>query len=351
MKTKIDGNNITPRYVFSKKKIEDCYYSMCKKMEGVTIYYSLKANAEEEVLEILKNVNAKFEIASVGEFDILKKIGVSVDRIICGLPVKPASWLQNLYSAGCRYFIFDSKSELDKLINYAPDSLKVLRISVEDLVPNSIEYGMSYASACDLLTSYDTFIYVDGISFHISNNVKTEYFNCVMDRVESLIKLLKKPLKILNIGGGYRIDAQDEFYVNLQKRITQIKLKYDIEVIAEPGNTIVNSAGSIYTKVIGLKKQNEYIDVFIDVGKPSGLKTGGKRIPKSVNVVGKKNCPEKYKYRFVDITCMYKPHFFWELDYVLEENDIIQFTGMGAYSVCLQSKFHLWESPKIQIVP
>ena len=191
MKTKNNGNNMTPRYIFSKKEIEDCYYSICKKMKGVTIYYSLKANAEEEVLEILNNVNAKFEIASVGEFDILKKIGVSVDRIICGLPMKPISWLQYLYSAGCRYFIFDSKSELDKLINYAHDSVKVLRISVEDIVPNSIEYGMSYMSACDLLTSYDSFNYVDGISFHISNNVKIEYFNCVMDRVESLLKLSK----------------------------------------------------------------------------------------------------------------------------------------------------------------
>ena len=104
---------ITPKYVFSKKRIEDCFFSMCKKMKGVTIYYSLKANSEKLVLEILKDANAKFEVASIGEFDVLKEISVSSDRIICGLPIKPITWLQHMYSEGCRYFIFDSKSELD----------------------------------------------------------------------------------------------------------------------------------------------------------------------------------------------------------------------------------------------
>lgn len=81
------------------------------------------------------------------------------------------------------------------------------------------------------------------------------------------------------------------------------------------------------------------------------MKTSNKRLPERINVIGKDISFEKQKYRFIDITCMHKPHFFWELNYVLEENDIVQFTEMGAYTVCLQSKFHLWESPIIEIVP
>ena len=342
---------ITPKYVFSKKRIEDCLFSMCKKMKGVTIYYSLKANSEKLVLEILKDANAKFEVASIGEFDVLKEISVSSDRIICGLPIKPITWLQHMYSEGCRYFIFDSKSELDKLINYASDSLKILRISISDLVSNSIEYGMDYESACKFLQETNNAQYVDGLSFHISNNTQIDNFNCVLDRIETLIPFIKASFKILNIGGGYRIDASDEFYYNLQNRIARIKIKYGVDVIAEPGNSIVNSAGSIYTKVIGIKKRKDYTDVYIDVGKPSGLKTSNKRLPERINVIGKDISFEKQKYRFIDITCMHKPHFFWELNYVLEENDIVQFTEMGAYTVCLQSKFHLWESPIIEIVP
>ena len=342
---------ITPKYVFSKERIEDCFFSMCKKMKGVTIYYSLKANSEKPVLEILKDVNAKFEVASIGEFDVLKEISVPSDRIICGLPIKPITWLQHMYSEGCRYFVCDSKSELDKLINYASDSLKILRISISDLISNSIEFGMDYESACKLLQESDNAKYVDGLSFHISNNTQIDDFNRVLDRIEMLIPFIKASFKILNIGGGYRIDATDEFYYNLQDRIAQIKIKYGVDVIAEPGNSIVNSAGSIYTKVIGIQKRKDYTDVYIDVGKPSGLKTSNKRLPERINVIGKDISFEKQKYRFIDITCMHKPHFFWELNYVLEENDIVQFTGMGAYTVCLQSKFHLWESPTIEIVP
>lgn len=342
---------MTPKYVFSKERIEYCFFSMCKKMKGVTIYYSLKANSEKVVLEVLKDANAKFEVASIGEFDVLKEIGVSSDRIICGLPIKPIAWLQHMYSQGCRYFIFDSKRELDKLIDHAFDSLKILRINISDLVSNSIDFGMDYESACNLLQDFDSAKHVDGLSFHISNNTQINNFNCVLDRIETLIPFIKASPKILNIGGGYRIDATDEFYYNLQDRIARIKIKYGVDVIAEPGNTIVNSAGSIYTKVIGIKKRKDYTDVYIDVGKPSGLKTSNKRLPERINIIGKNASLEKYKYRFIDITCMHKPHFSWELNYVLEENDIIQFTEMGAYTVCLQSKFHLWESPITEIVP
>lgn len=343
--------NVTPKYVFSKKKIEDCYFSMCRKMEGITIFYSLKANAEKEILQILKDVDARFEIASIGEFNVLKEINVSSERIICGLPVKPVQWLQYMYEEGCMYFVFDSKSELEKLIKYTPNSLKILRINISDLIPNSIEYGMEYESAYNLLNNVEMVKYVDGLSFHISNNINIDNFNCVMDRIETLIPFILSSKILLNIGGGYRMDATNAFYFNLQERITQIKSKYCMDIIAEPGNSIVNSAGSIYTKVIGIKKRNGYTDLYIDVGKPSGLKTNNKRIPISVNVIGKKRCFESHKYRFIDITCMHKPHFFWDLNYGIGENDIIQFTGMGAYTVCLQSKFHLWGSPIIEIVP
>lgn len=56
-----------------------------------------------------------------------------------------------------------------------------------------------------------------------------------------------------------------------------------------------------------------------------------------------------HKYRFIDITCMHKPHFFEDLEYIIEEGDVLEFTDMEAYTVCLQSKFHLWQSPQIEI--
>lgn len=191
--------------------------------------------------------------------------------------------------------------------------------------------------------------YVDGLSFHISNNINISNFNYVMDRIETLLPLFSLKRILLNIGGGYRLEAADAFFENLQERISKLKQIYNIDIIAEPGNTIVNSAGSIYTTVIGVKKKDFYTDVYIDAGKPSGIKTDNKRIPRCIRISGKSRCSEKHRYRFVDITCMHKPHFSEDLEYMIEEGDVLEFTDMGAYTVCLQSKFHLWQSPQIEI--
>lgn len=247
---------MTPKYVFSRKKIEDCYYLISRKMDGVRIFYSLKANAEKKVLQILNDIGANFEIASIGEFCILKEINVSSDRIICGLPIKPINWLQYIYLYGCSYYVFDDISELKKIITYAPLSKKILRININDLIPDSIEFGMEYHEAISLLSQdVEMGNYVDGLSFHISNNTNISNFNHVMDRIETLLPLFSLKRILLNIGGGYRLDAADDFFENLRARISELKRIYNIDIIAEPGNTIVNSAGSIYTTVIRVKKK------------------------------------------------------------------------------------------------
>ena len=78
----------TPCYVFSKSKIKESYEKICLKMKGIQIYYSLKANAEIPVIQVLSSVGAKFEVASDGEFDRVLAAGVDPGDIICGLPVK-----------------------------------------------------------------------------------------------------------------------------------------------------------------------------------------------------------------------------------------------------------------------
>ncbi len=347
----LDNNKIiTPMYSFSRKNLVECYSKICNKMNGVSIFYALKANAEKEILLILKDIGAGFEIASIGEFNILKDIGVDSSRIICGLPIKPIDWLKHMYSMGCMYFVFDSVAELNKLNKYAPLSRKILRINISDITIDSIDYGLSLEGVESVLSSNSEHVNsVDGLSFHITNNVDISCFNSVMDRVESILPLLSKREIVLNIGGGYRLSASDDFFENLNLRIRKIEREYKVVVIAEPGNTIVNSAGKIYTTVVGLKSREDYIDVFIDAGKPSGIKTNNKRIPSSIKVIGKKLCNKRFTYRFIDITCMHKPHFIETFNCAIAVGDIIEFSDMGAYSICLQNKFHLWEPPNIKI--
>lgn len=338
----------TPSYVFCAKEISDCYKAMQMKMPEVKVYYALKANSEIEILQILKEINAYFEVASEGEYSKLLKIHVPAEKIICGLPVKPTKWIIYLYEKGCRYFVFDLMSELMKIKKFAPESNKILRININDLVPESIDFGMEYDAILTNLKNEDFKSSINGLSFHISNNIDSKKMNVVLNRIDHLLSIMPKNHYILNIGGGYRLTAPENFYNILNRQISKLKLKYNLEIIAEPGNAIVNSAGVVRTSVVGIRhrKGNQY-DLYIDAGKPTGIKTDEKRIPTYIRLLSEAPVCEQREYRFVDITCMHKPHFTIQLCQEVREGDIFEFGGMGAYTVCLQSAFHAWESPLI----
>ena len=120
--------------------------------------------------------------------------------------------------------------------------------------------------------------------------------------------------------------------------------------MAEPGNTIVNECGVLLSTVVGVRERDGYFDIYMDAGKPTGLKTDHKRLPSYINVINKDRIGVPIKYRFIDLTCMHRPHFIYELPFMIEAGDILEFGGMGAYSVCLQSIFHLWSSPQIYLL-
>ena len=340
----------TPRYEFSRTELIRCYESMKNKMPGVKIHYALKANAEREVLQVLHTDNAYFEVASKGEYDKLLSIQVQPDHIICGLPVKPEAWLLHMYEHGCRYFVFDMIPELKKIITLAPDSKKILRINICDLIPESIDFGMAYKEILRILNDGRIVACIDGLSFHISNNVDVKKMELVLDRVEKLFLIMPKRPYILNIGGGYRLYAENTFYEVLNQRLGSLRNRYSLDIIAEPGNAIVNSAGTVITSVIGVRnRQGNQYDLYVDAGKPTGIKTDGKRIPTYIKLLSDAEDCEEREYRFVDITCMHKPHFTFKLRKAVLEGHMFEYGGMGAYSACLQSKFHEWDNPPVRI--
>lgn len=343
----------TPMYVFDATELKRNYSRMKGLIKDTSIYYTLKANSNYKVISVLKDFCDGFEVSSKGEYDILKKFDLREKNIICSLPIKPLEWIEYLNSYGCNYFVFDSCEELYKIVNFAPTSKKILRLSVTDISEKSIEFGMQYEEIINRISDYKFNNLIDGLTFHISDNNDIEIFNRTFDRIESICKRMVRNDIIINIGGGYRLNAPDEFYDNLNMRLSKLRSVKNVRFIAEPGNDIVNSAGKVYTKVIGKKTNvNGYVDLYIDYGKPSGFKTDSKRVPSTVINLSQKQISniDGKKYRFIDITCMHKPHFNKFLNFDIAVGDILEFGDMGAYTLCLRSDFHAWEAPYVEIV-
>jgi ornithine decarboxylase len=343
----------TPVFIFDKNELIKCYNEIKSQLGGIRVYYALKANANKDVLSVLSLIGADFEVASLGEFNALIDLGVPPIRIICGLPIKPIDWLKRMYEDGCRYFVFDTISELEKLVEYSPNAIKVLRVGINDILAESIEYGMPNNEIIDILQRNQSQIkkLTEGISFHISNNINIEGFNLVIKRIDEILTAFDKSNMILNIGGGYRINAGNDYFENLRNKIKELSMRHGVSIIAEPGNTIVNSAGCIRTSVIGIKKRSNYdYDLYIDAGKPTGIKTDEKRIPGYIKLMTNHEYCSERRYRFIDITCMHKPHFSIKLNSPVYDGDIFEFGDMGAYTLCLKSDFHAWAYPEVFVL-
>src|SRR6266480_4031400 len=84
----------TPYFLFSKAKILKNYHEFKTLFPGSAIHFAMKSNSEPDVLKVLKEVDSGFEVASIYELEMLKKIHVPADRILYGSSVKPASHIK-----------------------------------------------------------------------------------------------------------------------------------------------------------------------------------------------------------------------------------------------------------------
>lgn len=343
----------TPAYIFDKAELVRCYRRLADLLCECEVYYALKANSEPGVLLALKKEGVTFEASSLGEFETLCDIGVDASEIICSLPVKPRLWIQRMHLAGCNCFAFDSVHEYEKFADMGiVEADLILRLQVTDFSPECIDFGMNLDEAKRILKhDAKNRRIIGGISFHLSENTRIDRFLKATSRAERVLDLVARSKPILNIGGGYRLNAESGFYEVVNSKIASIKRRFGVRCIAEPGNAIVNSSGTLLARVVEVRRMDEYsYDVFIDAGKPSGFKTDAKRIPAKVTVSeGAGIVAETRSYRFIDITCMHRPHFEWKSRFVIEEGSIISLHGMGAYSVCLSNTFHAWPRPKVEV--
>jgi len=340
---------ITPKYVFDSAILKENYFKMKENLYPCEIHFALKSNSNADVLKVLKDVGSSFECASVNEYELLRKIGVENDRIVFGLPIKTEDIITRVYSGGCRYFVFEDIRELAKLERLAPDAKKVLRLYTVDLIPTNIAYGMPL----ELIEKYNKeeslLSRIDGLSFHISNNTDVDNMMSMLERAKYVLRSIPdqngKEL-ILNIGGSYSIDAPSSYYDTIRDGLKDLTGKYNIKLKAEPGMSIVNSAGCFYTRVVMTKEYDVYTDVYIDGGTPNGI--FGE--PSKVTLVSEApECKRRF-YRFIDITCIHKVLFQKRMNVSIRENDLLRFENMGAYSVVYQNKFHLWDEPLVEMI-
>jgi ornithine decarboxylase len=279
----------TPCLVVDLDVIGANYRALHDALPLAAIYYAVKANPAQPVLETLVGLGSCFDAASAWEVDQCLAAGAAPEQISYGNTVKKRRDIAHAYDRGVRLYAFDSLAELEKLAEEAPGSkvyCRILTLSEDAQWPLSRKFGCSLEMARDLmLRAVDLGLDAHGLSFHVgSQQTNPRWWDVAIGRCAMVFSDLREAgldLRMLNLGGGFparyrgdRLPTLDAFATAIMESVNRCFGNRRPDMIIEPGRFIAAEAGVIRTEVL-VVAQKDYNDntrwVYFDVGKFGGL--------------------------------------------------------------------------------
>jgi len=343
----------TPFVVIDRRIIRQHYNDLTGFFPFAKIYYAVKANPGNEILELLRDQGSCFDIASTYELDKVLALDVSPERCSYGNTIKKRKDIRYFYEKGVRLYVSDSEPDLRNIALEAPGSKVYIRLLTEGSHtadwPLSRKFGCQTDMAVDLLVlAKELGLEPYGVSFHVGSQQRDiSAWDAAIDKVKTIFDWLKNEqgiqLKMINMGGGFPAN-----YLNRTNDLGTYadEIKYYLhedfgdelpEIILEPGRSLCSNAGVLVSEVVLISRKSTsslHRWVYTDVGKFSGLiETLGESIKYPIYT---ERTWEQEECVIAGPTCdsadiMYEDHKY-ELPLSLEIGDRLYWFSTGAYT-------------------
>jgi len=280
----------TPLLVIDTATIQRQYDDLVRYFPYAGIYYAVKANPAPQVLTLLRDRGANFDIASIFELEKVFALGVTPDRISFGNTIKKAKDVRAFYQHGVRMFATDSEGDLRNIAKAAPGSKVYVRILTEGTMtadwPLSRKFGCESDMAMDLMIlARDLGLEPYGVSFHVgSQQREIGAWDAALGKVKVIFsRLLEEDgiqLKMINMGGGfpanylYRTNDLATYAAEITRFLQEDFGNELPKIIIEPGRSLISNAGVLVSEVVLISRKSRtalHRWVYTDVGKFSGL--------------------------------------------------------------------------------
>tara|TARA_B100001123_G_C15312964_1_gene1025131 strand:- start:1794 stop:2972 length:1179 start_codon:yes stop_codon:yes gene_type:complete len=327
------------------------------------ILYAVKTNPNETVLkEIKDNGIDKFDIASIEEIKIIKKVAPDAECFYMNT-IKSRDHIREAYfNYKIKNFALDNKDELLKIIeatNNASDLNLFVRISISNEhaeIDLSKKFGALSSEALGLLRLAKAHSSRVGLSFHVGSQCMHPIsYSKGIEQIGKIIKKTKIIPDFIDVGGGFptvypdlRPQSLSNYIFEIKKGLANLKLEKQPEILCEPGRAIVAESGSAIVKVVLRKKQKLYIN---DGTYGSLFDAGGPNIvfPTKMISNGRILSKKLTAFNFYGPTCD-------SMDYMkgpfilpnnIKEGDYIELGQTGAYSLTFRTNFNGFFSNQI----
>jgi diaminopimelate decarboxylase len=279
----------TPCYVYSAATLRRHYRVFDEAFAAVDhlVCFSVKANSNLAVLDLLAREGSGFDIVSGGELFRCLRAGADASKIVFSGVGKTAGEIRAALEAGILAFNVESSAELDLIDAVArergvraPVSLRV-NPDVDPKTHPYISTGMKKAKfGIEIGRAVDEYararamkgIEIVGVDCHIGSQLTdVTPFADALARIRGLILELRSrgiEVRYLDFGGGLGITYEDET-PPLPKDYAAALLrdgvdKLGVKLLLEPGRVIVGNAGVLLTRVLFNKDTETKRFVIVD---------------------------------------------------------------------------------------
>ena len=351
-------NTLKPEYPVYCIRLQSIKRSVefFKKNFSGKILYAVKTNPNEKILKsIIDNGIKNFDVASINEVKLVKKIDPKVKIYFMHTIKSRESIKEAYYQYSVKDFALDSKDELLKILQ-ATNNAKDLNLYVRIAVSNehaeidlSRKFGALPSEALGLLRLCREHGKRVGLSFHVGSQCMDKIsFSKGIAEIGNIIKKTKIIPDVINVGGGFpsiypdlRPEPLENYLAEIKKSLNNLKLPKMPEIFCEPGRAIVAESGSTVIKILLRKKQKLYINdgtygSLFDAGVPNFV------FPSKMITDGRIVSKKLTSFNFYGPTCD-------SLDYMkgpfllpnnIKEGDYIELGQLGAYGATFRTKFN-----------
>ncbi|MGB0712160.1 MAG: diaminopimelate decarboxylase [Gammaproteobacteria bacterium] len=354
----------TPLFVYSRAAIENAWtaYDAAFADHPHRVCYAVKANSNLGVLSVLARLGSGFDIVSVGELERVLAAGGDPAGVVFSGVGKQSEEMQRALEVGIGCFNVESVAELHRL-NSVAGSLGVkasisLRVNPDvdaqthPYISTGLKenkFGIDINQALDVYREAASLEHLDihGVDCHIGSQLtRVEPFLDALDRVLILVDRLADEginIRHLDIGGGLGVryadetpPAANELIGLVIDRIGERKL----EILVEPGRSIVANAGTLLTKVEYIKHTDSHHFAIVDaamndLARPSLYGAWHEIIDTEENPLG-----DRVRYDVVGPICETGDFLGKDRELSVTEGSILAILSAGAYGFTMSSNYN-----------
>lgn len=366
----------TPTYVYSKAALVEnfsAYANACKENRRdestALVCYSVKSNSNIAVLNLLSRFGSGFDIVSGGELMRVIAAGGNPRKVIFSGVGKTHEEMRLALSHDILCFNVESTAELHRLNEVAGEMGKQAPVSLR-VNPNvdakthpyistglkENKFGIAYDEALSAyrIAAVLPHIRVVGIDCHIGSQLLDDApLLEALDRLIELIdRLTQEGIHIhhVDIGGGIGITYDQDKPVAIGDYLGRLFAKIDkwrllnhkgapIQVMFEPGRSIVGNAGILLTEVEYLKHGAVKNFAIVDAAMNDLMRPAMYEAWHGVQPVEQRATVSK-TYDIVGPVCESGDWLARERSLAIEQGDLLAIMSAGAYGMTMSSNYN-----------